>query len=161
MLYITLCLMYMKTKLYYDTHGFFLRSFSMFFSTSASLFLINFDYIVLFHLELQKKVKTLIIFLIVAQLSFHTQICNNLVDMVTQSCKIGETIGIGTWNTKQIVDTYLFGCFVVVDPSPIKKESKRWYWNTYSFRVRLLQLSHLSCHLYSKMDFIRVLSNNF
>ena len=75
--------------------------------------------------------------------------------------EIGETIGIGTWNTKQIVDTYLFGCFVVVDPSPIKKESKRGYWNTYSFRVRLLQLSHLSCHLYSKMDFIRVLSNNF
>merc|ERR1712131_49234 len=53
-----------------------------------------------------------------------------------------------------------FGSFVIINSATIKQKPEGGNWDSDSFSIGLLQLSHLSCLFDTKMDFVAVLSNN-
>merc|ERR1739838_304021 len=158
-------------------------------SSSPSLFLVNLNDIVLFHLQgfgvfiiidpssIKEKSERCdwdstplgVRFLEFAHLGglLHSEV--NFIGVLSDDLQfdvfrvITGTSGLLLVNLNNIILFHLEGLrvFIIIDPSSIKEETERCDWHSDPLRVGLLKFSHLGGLLDPEVDFIGILSNDF
>merc|ERR1739838_124408 len=156
-------------------------------SSSPSLFLVNLNDIVLFHLQgfgifiiidpssIKEKSERYdwdsnplgVGFLEFAHLGglLHSEV--NFIGVLSDDLEldvfrvITGTSGLLLVNLDDIILFHLEGLwvFIIIDPPSIKEKAERCDWHSDPLGVRLLQFAHLGSLLYSEVNFIGVLSN--
>merc|ERR1739838_1239704 len=158
-------------------------------SSSPSLFLVNLNDIILFHLQgfgvfiiidpssIKEKSERCdwnsnplgVGFLEFAHLGglLHSEV--NFIGVLSNNLQfdvfrvIAGTSGLFLVNLNDIVLLHLegLGVFIIIDPSSIKEETERCDWHSNPLRIGLLKFSHLGGLLHPEVDFIGILSNDF
>merc|ERR1739838_1260869 len=157
-------------------------------SSSPSLFLVNLNDIILFHLQgfgvfiiidpssIKEKSERCdwdsnplgVGFLEFAHLGglLHSEV--NFIGVLSDDLEldvfrvITGTSGLLLVNLDDIILFHLEGLwvFIIIDPPSIKEKAERCDWHSDPLGVRLLQFAHLGSLLYSEVNFIGVLSND-